>query len=149
MREKLTPLVSEILENQGCDLVDVTTGGSKGNRVLRFIIDRDGGIGVDDCARISRELSDVLEYHEDALGLVRYRLEVSSPGVDRPLRTEKDFRRNIGRLVVLDILDEESRKTLEGRVSDVRESMVVLESDRRTVDVPLSSVQHAKVKLEW
>ena len=142
-------MVSGIIGGQGFELIDIAVAGRKGSQVIRFVIDRDGGIGVDDCVRISRDISDLLEFHEEDFGLDRYRLEVSSPGTDRPLRSEGDFRRNIGRLVRIDYSGENGSASVEGRVMDVSEISVTIESKQQSVVVPLSSIERAQIKMEW
>ena len=91
--EYLTPIVEEY----GFELVDVEYVKEGSNWYLRAYIDKPGGISVDDCEKVSRRLSDILDekdYIEDS-----YIMEISSPGLDRPLKKEKDFARSIGKLV--------------------------------------------------
>ena len=91
--EYLTPIVEEY----GFELVDVEYVKEGSNWYLRAYIDKPGGISVDDCEKVSRRLSDILDekdYIEDS-----YIMEISSPGLDRPLKKEKDFQRNMGKLV--------------------------------------------------
>ena len=91
--EYLTPIVEEY----GFELVDVEYVKEGSNWYLCAYIDKPGGISVDDCEKVSRRLSDILDekdYIEDS-----YIMEISSPGLDRPLKKEKDFQRNMGKLV--------------------------------------------------
>lgn len=149
MKDRLRTLVAGIIENEGIDLLEIATGGGRGNRIIRFFVDRDGGIGVDECARLSRELSDVLDFHQDDLGLDRYRLEVSSPGIDRPLRSETDFSRNVGRMVTMTHRTDEGISGLEGRIKGIQDSEVIVTTDEGETVVPLSAVEQAKIKPEW
>ena len=94
---KTEELLQPLVDAHGFELVDVEYVKEAGNWYLRAYIDKPGGIAVDDCEVISRALSDKLDeedYIEDS-----YILEVSSPGLDRPLKKEKDFARSMGRLV--------------------------------------------------
>ena len=87
-------LITPILERMHFELVDVEYVKEAGNWYLRFYIDKEGGITVDDCEAVSRRFSDILDekdYIEDS-----YIFEVSSPGLGRPLKKEKDFKRNLG-----------------------------------------------------
>src|SRR5512138_3832653 len=86
----LETVVEPVVAGMGYELVDLQAGN--GGRMLRLFIDKPGGIGVEDCAAVSRQLSRVLEVE----GVDYERLEVSSPGLDRPLRKESDFARFVG-----------------------------------------------------
>ena len=95
--QKAEALVSPIVEKYGFELVDVEYVKEGGNFYLRAYIDKPGGITVDDCETVSREFSDKLDeadFIEEA-----YIMEVSSPGLGRPLKKEKDFKRSIGKEV--------------------------------------------------
>ena len=92
--QKTEELLLPIMEEQGFELVDVEYVKEGGSWYLRAYIDKPGGITVDDCENVSRQLSDILDekdYIEDS-----YILEVSSPGLGRPLKKEKDFERSLG-----------------------------------------------------
>ena len=95
--ERTTALVTPILEKNGFELVDVEYVKEAGTWYLRAYIDKPGGITIDDCELVSRALSDRLD-EEDFIDEA-YVLEVSSPGLTRPLRKPKDFERNIGKPV--------------------------------------------------
>jgi len=94
-------LVEPILAVSEIELVEVVLRGSPGQQLIRLDIDRAGtrGIDISDCQRVSRELGDVLDRTDLLPG--NYTLEVSSPGIDRPIRSEDDFRRNTGRRVTV------------------------------------------------
>lgn len=91
---RVEPLVRDIVEHAGLELVDVTYQREPQGWVLRICIDRAGGVTVEDCGEISSQVGDLLDVH-DVLPH-RYRLEVSSPGVNRPLKTARDFERFVG-----------------------------------------------------
>jgi ribosome maturation factor RimP len=95
--ERLMTLVRPLVERGGFELIDVECRGSPGNIIVRLYVDRVGGINVDECAAISRDISLRLDIEDLIDG--RYRLEVSSPGLARPLTTPADFRRAVGRQV--------------------------------------------------
>ena len=94
----LRPVVGTVVERLGYDLEGLTVSAAGRRHVLKVVVDRDGGFGLDDVATLSRELSAVLEQDDDLIP-GSYVLEVSSPGVDRPLTEPRHWRRNIGRLV--------------------------------------------------
>ena len=130
-RDRLAEELTGPIGRLGLDLeaVDLTSAGKR--RVLRVAIDKDGGVTMDDIADATREVSRVLD-ETDVMGQQAYTLEVSSPGVDRPLTLQRHWRRNVGRLVKV-TFDE-------GVVLDV-------EGVEKTV--PFAEVKKAKVQIEF
>lgn len=128
----------------GLDLeaVDLTPAGKR--RLLRVAVDKDGGVDLDDVAAATREISRLLD-ETDVMGEQPYTLEVSSPGVDRPLTLPRHWRRNIGRLVTVTVRDG---KTLTGRVAAADEDGADLDVDGTPQRVGLSDVTKAKVQIE-
>ena len=110
LEAELTQLALPLLTEAGLELVELALKGSGNRQVLSLSIDRAGseGIGLEDCQRISRELSPVLDDAESIS--MSYVLEVSSPGIDRPIRTADDIRRNTGRRVVVTARDATGRQ---------------------------------------
>ena len=143
----VTPIISEM----GYDLVDVELAGSDRNRVVRIFVAKDGGIQLDDCVRISRTVSDEIDIIDLIPG--RYRLEVSSPGIDRPLRTMRDFQRNLGREVTLHFRKperEEIAKTpVAGSIENVTDDAVTLKTTEGTLAVPTDVIDHGKVAIRF
>ena len=95
--QKTEAILTPIVESRGFELVDVEYVKEAGNWYLRAYIDKPGGITVNDCEDVSRAFSDILDeqdFIEDS-----YIMEISSPGLDRPLKKEKDFKRSLGKLV--------------------------------------------------
>lgn len=97
-RDRLVELIEPVAARAGLDLEDVTVAPAGKRRLLRVVVDRDGGVTLDDTSELSRALSDVLDA-SDAMGPGSYTLEVTSPGVDRPLTEQRHWRRATGRLV--------------------------------------------------
>jgi ribosome maturation factor RimP len=101
-RARLDELLSPVLSATGCELEDVTVSAAGKRSVVRVVVDRDGGVSLDDVAEASKVVSSALDELDEAepgaLG-ASYVLEVSSPGVDRPLTAPRHWRRNVGRLV--------------------------------------------------
>jgi ribosome maturation factor RimP len=146
----------------GLEIFDVQLRRESIGNVLRVIIDRpdrgvvetpEEAVGIEDCQRVSQDLSAILDVEEDELGEAlaqQYTLEVSSPGLDRPLRHEADFRRFAGRLakvVTSEPLDGQS--AFAGRLRGVDDGHVVLEEGRRTHRVPLGRVKRAQLAVEF
>jgi len=130
--------------------------------VLRIVIDRpdpgrveaaDEAVGIEDCQRVSQDLSALLDV-EDEFGRQelgdKYTLEVSSPGIDRPLRGEADYRRFAGRLAKIVTTEPiERQSAFAGRIAGVDAGRVVLEEGRRTHRVPLDRIKRAHLDVEF
>jgi ribosome maturation factor RimP len=97
-RRKLRALLEPVVQRSGADLEDVTEQRAGSRRLIRVVVDRDGGVSLDDIADVTRSVSDALDSY-DAMGNAAYVLEVTSPGVDRPLTEPRHWRRAKGRLV--------------------------------------------------
>lgn len=122
---KTEALVTPIIERNGCELVDVEFMKEAGTWYLRIYADKAGGITIDDCENISRAFSDVLDaedYIEES-----YIMEVSSPGLDRPLKKDKDFERSIGARVEIRLFSPiEKRKEFYGELLSYTKSTVTI-----------------------
>jgi ribosome maturation factor RimP len=144
-------LAAPLADDLGVDVLDVEVKGQRGRRLVKLVADaRDQGAGldVDTIATLSRQIGDALDEHDVIPG--RYTLEVTSPGVNRPLREGRDFARNVGRQVRLlrkEGLDDPLEVT--GTVLAVDELELRLEVDGVERRVPLDEVAHGKVVLPW
>ncbi len=147
LHNKLNALIAPVLQNFNVDFIALELKGSKANLVVRVIADQDGGITLPTCAAISRALSDQLDVADVIPG--RYRLEVSSPGVDWPLKTARDFHRHLGREVNLRYRDGEAATTVEGTIQVVSDAEIVIAEKSRNVSIPLPQVEVGKLKLKW
>ena len=110
--ERIAALLRPSLTHLGVDLVDVHWSGRGRGAVLRVIIDRAGGVTLDDCERVSNAASAVLDAHDPIESA--YRLEVSSPGAERPLRTVDDWRGALGRRVNVRLRSGDGERIVEG-----------------------------------
>ena len=141
----LAPLVAEA----GSDLEDVSVSKAGKRSVVRVLVDRDGGIDLDDVAEVSRLVSDALDELDaqdpKALG-PSYTLEVSSPGVDRPLTAPRHWRRNIGRLVLATMVDGPS---VTGRVTAADEHVVTLDVEGAPRTIRYDELTRGVVQVEF
>lgn len=146
---KIRSLAAGIAAAEGLELVDVQFRQRGRKWLLRALIDREGGVDAEDCARVSRQLGTVLDV-EDLIPH-RYVLEVSSPGIDRPLREAGDFRRNIGRRVRLKMRIPHGGETeVRGRIAGTDSRAVVLEADPGgRLEIPLESIAEGKLLVDW
>jgi ribosome maturation factor RimP len=128
----------------GCELVDVEFAGSGPRMTLRVYIDKPGGVTVDDCADVSRQLSAILDVEDPLPG--SYLLEVSSPGLDRPLVTADDFRRYVGETVKVQLRQPiDGRKRFKGRLLEANDERVSVEVDGERFDLVLADVERARL----
>jgi ribosome maturation factor RimP len=145
---RLTELAVPVVEDFGCELVELQFRREAPGWVLRLIIDNANGIGIDDCARISREIAHLLEV-EDPIEHA-YSLEISSPGLDRPLKREKDFERCKGKkakVVVREPIDGQNQCI--GLIEDVTQESVTLRTDHGTIEIPFTRMKKARLVIEF
>ena len=164
--ERLSPIraaAQRVAESYGLDIFDVQLRRESIGTVLRVIIDRpdrgvperpEDAVGIEECQRVSQDLSAILDVEEEDLGEAalgqQYTLEISSPGLDRPLRHEADYRRFTGRLakiVTTEAIDGQS--AFAGRIADVRDGEVVLSEGRRTHHVPIDRIKRGHLEVEF
>ena len=145
--ERIETLLEPVLEAMGYALVRVQISDVP-NAVLQVMAERDDGKGmtVDDCARISREISTILDV-EDPIELA-YALEVSSPGIDRPLVTLADFERFAGYDVRIDLKqDMAGQRRFRGRLESVSGEVIELRTKDRNLHLPFPGIRRAKLIL--
>jgi ribosome maturation factor RimP len=147
LHDKLKALIAPVLQNFNADFIALELKGSKSNLVVRVVADQDGGITLPTCAAISRALSEQLDVADVIPG--RYRLEVSSPGVDWPLKTARDFQRHLGREVNLRYRDGEITAAVEGTIQAVAGDEIVIADKSRNVAISLQQIEVGKLKLKW
>ncbi|WIM95401.1 ribosome maturation factor RimP [Actinoplanes oblitus] len=143
-RARLREVVEPVVTKAGYDLEDLTLSRAGRRFVVRVLIDADGGIGLDDVAVVSREISEALDTADEQGGELlsgEYQLEVGSPGVDRPLTEPRHWRRNVGRLVAVN--------GVTGRVLSTSDSGVTLEVDGAPREVAWADLGAGKVQIEF
>lgn len=141
-RDRLVAALAPVVSEAGYDLEDLELAGVGRRTVVRVVVDRDGGFGLDDVADLSRDVSAVLS---DDMVAGSYVLEVSSPGVDRPLTLPRHWRRNVDRLVLVRFTDGDP---VTGRVLSAGETAAVLDVDGREREVAYADVVSATVQVE-
>jgi ribosome maturation factor RimP len=149
----VTTIAQPILDSMKLELVDIEFGRVGRDAVLRLFIDKEGGVMLDDCADFSRELSAVLDV-EDVIAC-NYTLEVSSPGLDRPLKKQADYDRFAGRLIKVrtyqPFLDDSGnkRKTFLGKLEGLVDGVVKMTlKEGQTASIPLAQVAKANLEFE-
>src|ERR1039457_2482663 len=152
--EQVRMLAGPLLLSMHLELVEVEFKRTGREAVLRLFIDKEGGVMLDHCADLSRELSLLLDI-EDFIPC-EYNLEVSSPGLDLPLKTTADYERFTGRLVKVRTYEQfaddagNKRKTFLGRLEGLKSGVVVLTlTEGQTASIPLERVAKANLEFEF
>jgi ribosome maturation factor RimP len=138
-------LLEPVVSAEGLDLEDITVTQAGKRRLLRVIVDRDGGVSLDDVADVSQAVSTALD-DTDAMGQAAYTLEVSSPGVDRPLTEPRHWRRAAKRLVKAELRDG---TVVEGRVKTADESGVDLDVAGEPRRLGYEDLTRGRVQVEF
>jgi len=158
----LREAAERVARSHGLEIFDLQLRREPIGMVLRVVIDRpdtgrietaEESVGIEDCQRVSQDLSALLDVEDDfgqhELG-EQYTLEVSSPGLDRPLRHEADYRRFIGRLAKIVTTEPlERQSAFAGRITGVEDGTVLLEEGRKTHRVPLAKIKRAHLDVEF
>lgn len=157
IRMRLETLIEPLVRSSGAFLVDLVFRGEQGSRVLEVFVDTDEGVSTDLCAAISRTISSVLDRENIIAG--RYYLVVSSPGVDRPLKSQRQYRRHIGHVLSVRYTDESETRSVEGELQAVSDEWIVLKKSvgdssatgraEEALRIPFGSISEARLKLSW
>lgn len=146
--ERLRELTEEVIAGTSYFLVDVEVRGHKGTRVLEVYIDSAEDFGHDDIAVVSKELGFLLDVEDVVDG--SYKLEVSSPGIKRPLKLPQQYRKNVGRTLRVRYQDEDSEEIIVGDLLDAGDDAVELElASGERVQLSYQTITQARVELPW
>ena len=146
--ERVKAIAGPILLNEDLELVEIQYRREARGWVLRLYIDKEGGVTLADCTRISQEVGRSLDI-EDVI-LAPYTLEVSSPGLTRSLTDEKDFVRYCNHLIKVKTFDPiENRRQFKGRLLKVSEKQIQIETEGKIFQIALSNVAKAHLELEF
>jgi ribosome maturation factor RimP len=147
--DKWYELIEPVVEGLGYELAGIEWHGGGGrHNTLRVYIDREGGVNVDDCARVSHQVSGLLDVEEPIPG--RYDLEVSSPGLDRPLLRERDFERFSGRRVTLRLrVALDKRKKFTGVLVGLVDGQLTVDAEGGPLTVPLDNLRDVRLVPEF
>lgn len=146
--KKVESLALPVLAELGLELVEVQYRRERNGWVLRLIIDKEGGVNLDDCTGVSREIGQLLDI-EDFIEQA-YNLEVSSPGLDRPLKSMADFTRFIGRKARIKTSEAlNGERVFIGRIQKTTGDAIILETGRRELTIPFSQVSKARLEVDF
>ena len=146
--QSVADLIEPTLEGNGIELVDVEYKKTGKTCVLRVFIDKNQGVTVYDCQELSREIEDLIEIHE--LINDHYVLEVSSPGLDRPLKKDTDFLRNKGKRIQIKTYSPiNNKKENAGTVIDFVNGTLFLEDKKNILKISLTEIAQAKLIIKF
>ncbi|UCF56920.1 MAG: ribosome maturation factor RimP [Deltaproteobacteria bacterium] len=146
--KQVADLVEPILDEMGFELVDVEYLSKYGRWVLRLYIDKEGGVTIDDCARVSGEIGDLIDVRD--IIKHEYILEVSSPGLNRPLKKERDFIRATGKRVkVRMVTPVNGRRNFTGYLKNFEDGTLYVEAEGTLVALPWLEVDKANLVYEF
>src|ERR1044071_8887637 len=144
LRDQLRELLAPVVAGLGYQLWELEFLPRSGGGLLRIYIDSSNGISLDDCERVSRAVSETLDAADPIPA--QYTLEVSSPGLDRVLRTREHFERFAGERVKLEMMQPvEGRKRFSGRLLGVGEREITLELESRRINLPIDDIHRARL----
>ena len=143
---KLQGIVEPIVRSEGLFLLELELVGAGAGRILRLYVDSPGGVSLEDCARVSRQAGDVLDV-EDLIDR-RYRLEVSSPGLDRKLKYAREFELFAGRQARLLVRGPENNYYLRGRLKGRQHDEILIQAEGRITAVALDDIIRARLEPE-
>ena len=146
--DRVNTLIAEYLEQNDMELVEITYRREQPGMVLRLLVDTPEGITIDQCEGLNNYLSELLD-KEDIIQ-ERYTLEVSSPGLDRPIITDRDFERSMGKILEVSTYEAiDGRKAHGGKLIGMDKEKVVIESDGISTVIPRNIIARARRKIKF
>jgi ribosome maturation factor RimP len=143
-------LAAPLAESQGMEIIDIELRheGSRGGRVLRLYLDKPGGPNMDELSHVSRELSDRLDADDVVDGT--YTLEVSSPGINRPLKRREHFTAFVGKKIRVRTRDMiNGRRSFLGELLDVCADRIALSQDGARCEIPFAQIEKSNYEHDW
>jgi len=145
--DRVKELAAGYLEDNGIELVEITYRREQGGMTLRLLVDTPSGIRIDECEGLNNYLSELLDT-EDVIQ-EHYVIDVSSPGLDRPIKTDRDFERSIDKTLEITTYEPiDGRKTHEGRLVGIAKGEIVVESKGISIVIPRAKIALARLRIE-
>jgi ribosome maturation factor RimP len=145
-KEEISQKIKSAIEQLGYLFIDIDFRGDERNRIIEIYIDNEDGIITSDCVDVSRACGDLIE--EEDLIESKYRLDVSSPGIDRPLKYIQQFKKNIDRSFELEFENQIAEK-FEGKLLEVNNETLKFEIDKKVEEVNFNNIKSAKVVVRF
>ena len=148
LADRVRELTEEVIAGTDYFLVEVQVRGHKGTRVVEVYVDSETEMGHDDLARVSKELGFLLDVEDVVDG--SYKLELSSPGIKRPLMLPEQYRKNVGRTLRVRFEDEDDEEIVVGDLTDADYEMIELElPSAERLQLPYAAITQARIELPW
>jgi ribosome maturation factor RimP len=145
--DRVKELAAGYLKDNGIELVEITYRREQGGMTLRLLVDTPAGVRIDECEGLNNFLSETLD-KEDVIQ-EHYVIDVSSPGLDRPIKTDRDFERSIGKdLEITTYEPVDGRKTHEGRLAGMSKDEIVVESNGISIVIPRIKIAVARLRID-
>jgi len=139
--------IEETVQKYGCLLVDVIFRGSPNIPVIEIYVDNEKGVDIELCSEISRELSVIIDSEE--LLPANFRLDVSSPGVERPLKFLLQYNKHINRNFEVEYLEADEKKKFNGKLKIINNDKLIFESGKTEIEINFNSIKTAKVLISF
>ena len=139
--------IEETVQKYGCLLVDVIFRGSPNIPVIEIYVDNEKGVDIELCSEISRELSEIIDSEE--LLPANFRLDVSSPGVERPLKFLLQYNKHINRNFEVEYLEADEKKKFNGKLKIINNDKLIFESGKTEIEINFNSIKTAKVLISF
>lgn len=128
--------------------IEASIHGHKNKQNIKVMVDTEEGINLQECQKISREISDIIFRKDLIMG--GYRLDVSSPGLDKPLQYDYEYKRNIGKILTVSYMDEENNLTeIVGELTEYSADAIDLKIKEDLIEIKINKINKAKIKLKW
>lgn len=148
INEKIKSLLTPVLDQHQAYLIDVAIRNERGGKLVQVFVDTDAGVTIDQCAQISRELASEIE--KENVIETSYRLEVSSPGIDKPLRFLRQYQKNVGRRIKVTFHRADAKSTVVGVLTGIVDDQLTFQPEKgEPVTVRFLEIIESKVGLPW
>jgi len=148
IKEEITSLLTPLLDQHQAFLIDVVVRNERGGKLVQVFLDTDIGVTIEQCAEISRELAE--EMDRKSVIETSYRLDVSSPGIDKPLRLLRQYNKNIGRRFKVTYEKAGAKATIIGTLSKIEADLLTFAPDKgEPVTIRFSEIVESKEELPW
>jgi ribosome maturation factor RimP len=147
IEDKLYKLIQPLCDGEKIFLEEVSLHGGGRNRLVEVIVDTENGITLSQCQDLSKKISDIF-YRKDMFQ-GDYRIEVSSPGADKPLEKSYQFRRSIGKDLIVSFRKDGEIQSITGQLLSFDGDILTLQQKNENISVSISDIEEAKIKFKW
>jgi ribosome maturation factor RimP len=149
MLDKIKEIIEPVLQEERAELIDIMYRPEAIGKVLRLLVDKEGGIQLADCSRLNEKIGQALD--ESDIMTERYVLEVDSPGIDRPFKTKRDYERAMGRIVRVTLSERIlDKKEYVAKLQEVTDTGVKIEVKKKgIIEVPFEKIVRAREEIEF